>query len=103
MFSGYDDVDTQENETPKTNNIESMPISPSQLLVNVNSSRRSCDNTNLIVPTSDENKQEKRLFCTYCKKNVSKLHRHLTTVHRKEKEVKRLINLPKGKFNQVFS
>ena|ERR1700744_2540004 len=100
MFSGYDDDD---NATLRTDNIKSLPMSPPRVLMNVNPSQRSCDNTEMVVSTSNESKQEKRLFCTYCKKTVCKLHRHLMSVHKKENEVKPLINLPKSNFNLLFS
>lgn len=102
-FSGYDDIGTEGDETLTTDNIESLPISPYGLLINVDPSRRSCDNKEIFVPTSNESKSEKRLFCNYCKKHVSKLYRHLMSVHKKENEVKRLINWPKGNYILLFS
>ncbi len=71
--------------------------------MNLDASRRSCDNREMVMPTSNESKQEKRLFCIYCKKTVVKLHRHLTSVHKKENEVKQFIDLPKGNFYLLFS
>ncbi|KAJ6647774.1 hypothetical protein Bhyg_02997 [Pseudolycoriella hygida] len=90
---GYD-VDNTVDDGADT--IESSEILPHSLLTNVNYSQRSCDDAEMRVPTSNESKQQKRLFCIFCKKSVSKLARHLTSVHKKEPEVKRLVNLPKG-------
>lgn len=87
-FSGCND-----NFTSETEGSTSLPDC---LLTNVNPSRRSCDDEEMVVPTSNESKQSKRLFCTFCKKTVSKLGRHLMGVHKKEPEVARVINFPTG-------
>lgn len=95
-ISGYD------NETLSID-MNILPISPPTFAMNVKPGHRACNNSDMIVPTSDRNIKEKRLFCIYCKKTISVLHRHLTTVHKDEKEVKQLIDLPKRNFICILS
>ncbi|KAJ6603014.1 hypothetical protein Bhyg_16267, partial [Pseudolycoriella hygida] len=56
--------------------------------------RNGCDNTNMKIPTSDQG--PKKYVCVYCMKRVSKLVRHLSTVHKNEDEVRKLLALPVG-------
>ncbi|KAJ6642720.1 hypothetical protein Bhyg_07674 [Pseudolycoriella hygida] len=46
--------------------------------------RNGCDNTNMKIPTWDQG--PKKYFRVYCMKRVSKLVRHLSTVHKNEDE-----------------
>lgn len=61
-----------------------------------------CDDTNLIVPKSQEKGANKKYFCMYCKKLQTKFARHLETVHKNEAEVKKFILLPKGRYNNMY-
>lgn len=54
---------------------------------------KGCDNTKMIVPTSDGCK---RLYCLYCKRLTTKFARHLENVHQDEAEVQKFSALPKG-------
>lgn len=63
--------------------------------------KANCDDTNLIVPKSQEKGANKKYFCMYCKKLQTKFARHLETVHKNETEVKKFILLPKGKYNNL--
>lgn len=47
-----------------------------------------------MVPTSRGD--VKKFFCIYCHKKLSKLARHLTTVHKDKAEIKSIIVLPAG-------
>ncbi|XP_077260680.1 uncharacterized protein LOC143896600 isoform X2 [Temnothorax americanus] len=58
--------------------------------------KATCDDTNLIVSKSEKKGANKKYFCMYCKKLQTKFARHLETVHKNEKEVKKFILLPKG-------
>lgn len=58
--------------------------------------KRACDNGKMFVRCSND-KEKKKLCCPFCLKRFAKLARHLATVHKKEQDVKKFVNLPKGK------
>lgn len=53
------------------------------------SAHRGCDDTNMIVPTSDQ--KGKQYCCIYCLKRFQKLERHLRTVHKREPDVQKFL------------
>lgn len=57
-----------------------------------------CDNHKMYVPTSDLGPYSKKYCCLYCSKRYLKLVRHLVTVHKDKKAVKKFQALPIGKY-----
>ncbi|KAG5868240.1 hypothetical protein JTB14_028844 [Gonioctena quinquepunctata] len=47
-----------------------------------------------VFNSKNNRKWDKKYFCIYCKKNISKLPRHLYTNHEKEPEVIKILSLP---------
>lgn len=48
------------------------------------------------MSTSKNRRWDKRYFCVYCKKTMSKLPRHLYSHHKEEPEVVKILNLNKN-------
>lgn len=53
-------------------------------------------------PSNEASSKTKKNFCIYCKKLVTKIPRHLQTVHKTEKDVIEFTSLPKGMFHFHF-
>ncbi|KYN34029.1 hypothetical protein ALC56_11642 [Trachymyrmex septentrionalis] len=60
-----------------------------------------CDDTNLIVSKSQGKGANKKYFCMYCKKLQTKFARNLETIHKNKADVKKLIYLSKGEYNNL--
>lgn len=99
--ASYVDVTTVEDPydgfvVPKTKKTSQNPTSEAISSLLEVQPRHGCDNRNMFVPTS--NGKAKKYCCVYCLKRYSKLVTHLETIHKDEKEVKKLLEAPLGKF-----
>lgn len=75
------------NVSPISNSRPTAAISNEPVEVLVDSELRSMDNRKLMIQPSNETK---KYFCSYCKKVVVKLPRHLEKMHKEEDDVRKL-------------
>lgn len=97
--AGTIDRSGEDDEVEPEQNISNTDDEPDDLNFMSVKSRHGCDNTKMLVPTSDQGRYTKKLCCVYCLNRYSKLARHLESVHNNEPDVKRFRALPKGDEN----